>query len=216
MDQLQELQNMADDAVPSWSDKTIGDFVERWDGEHLRPFHGQVGITEEFFRTKEELDAWFELQFAGRDDFKIYGGPESGVLRQEADGMTTVLRKHEEIEALLGAIAETGIRFQGGGDFVVRTPKGEVPCDSLVNLATEVQRGAQSDVDIQRYKGLGEMNDDQLWESTMDPTTRKLFRVTLDDAMGADEIFTILMSDGVEARREYIEQHALEITNLDV
>ncbi|MEM6571431.1 MAG: DNA gyrase subunit B, partial [Planctomycetota bacterium] len=61
-----------------------------------------------------------------------------------------------------------------------------------------------------------EMNADQLWESTMDPTTRTLYQVTLDDALGADEIFTILMSEGVEARREYIEQHALEITNLDV
>ena len=84
------------------------------------------------------------------------------------------------------------------------------------SIAKEVQKGAQSDVDIQRYKGLGEMNHDQLWESTMDPTTRSLYQVTLDDALGADEIFTILMSEGVEARREYIEQHALEITNLDV
>ena len=83
-----------------------------------------------------------------------------------------------------------------------------------MDLAKEVQKGAQSDVDIQRYKGLGEMNHDQLWESTMDPTTRSLYQVTLDDALGADEIFTILMSEGVEGpRREYIEQHALEITN---
>ena len=119
--------------------------------------------------------------------------------------------------ALLGALAETGLQFQGGGQFVVRTAKGiETECQNLMDLATEVQKGAQSDVDIQRYKGLGEMNADQLWESTMDPTTRTLYQVTLDDALGADEIFTILMSEGVEARREYIEQHALEITNLDV
>ena len=100
---------------------------------------------------------------------------------------------------------------------MVRTAKGgETDCSALMELAEEVQRGAQSDVDIQRYKGLGEMNDDQLWESTMDPTTRQLLKVTLDDALSADEIFTILMSEGVEARREYIEQHALEVTNLDV
>ncbi|MGD2016552.1 MAG: hypothetical protein PVJ89_00430, partial [Planctomycetota bacterium] len=146
-----------------------------------------------------------------------YRGPESNILRQDADIVVTFLRQQQEIEAVLGAIAESGLRFQGDGNFAVRTSKGaEHDCTSLMDLAREVQKGAQSDVDIQRYKGLGEMNHDQLWESTMDPTTRNLYQVTLEDALGADEIFTILMSEGVEARREYIEQHALEITDLDV
>ena len=217
LDQLQELQNAASGAVPAWSEMTFADYLERWDGEHLRAYHGQVGAVEEYFVTKEELDDWFELQAAGREDFRIYRGPESDVLRQNADGVATVLRQRDELESLLGSIAESGLKFQGGGQFVVRTAKGsETDCSALMELAEEVQRGAQSDVDIQRYKGLGEMNDDQLWESTMDPTTRQLLRVTLDDALSADEIFTILMSEGVEARREYIEQHALEVTNLDV
>jgi DNA gyrase subunit B len=60
------------------------------------------------------------------------------------------------------------------------------------------------------------MNADQLWDSTMDPEVRTLYQVKLDDAIAADEIFTILMGEGVEARREYIENHALEVTNLDV
>ena len=67
-----------------------------------------------------------------------------------------------------------------------------------------------------RFKGLGEMNADQLWESTMDPETRNLYQVSIEDALEADQIFTVLMSDGVEARRDYIEKHALEVTNLDV
>ena len=217
LDQLQELQTAVDGAIPAWSEKTFPEFLERWDGEHLRPYHAQVGNAEEFFTTKEELEAWIDLQFLGREDYKIYRGPESGVLRQNADGLATLLKGRDEIEALLGALTESGLAFRGGGSFMVRTAKGgEVPCDDLMQLATEVQKGAQADVDIQRYKGLGEMNADQLWESTMDPETRKLFRVTLDDALGADEIFTILMSEGVEARREYIEQHALEVTDLDI
>ncbi|MFN9334736.1 MAG: DNA gyrase subunit B, partial [Planctomycetota bacterium] len=99
---------------------------------------------------------------------------------------------------------------RAGGD------AGGQKCATLFEAIETIQKTCEKDLDIQRYKGLGEMNPSQLFESTMDPSRRTLRRVTVSDLGEADQIFTVLMGPEVEPRRDFIEKHALEATNIDV
>ena len=87
---------------------------------------------------------------------------------------------------------------------------------TLGGAVDAVLSGAKKGLTVSRYKGLGEMNPETLWETTMNPATRRLLQVRIEDAVEADEIFTVLMGDAVEPRRVFIETNALNVVNLDV
>ncbi len=92
----------------------------------------------------------------------------------------------------------------------------ETPLYTLKEVIEHLRANGRKGIVVQRYKGLGEMNADQLWETTMDPTVRTLIRVTMHDALAAEQTFTMLMGERVPPRRAFIEQHALSVRNLDI
>ena len=135
-------------------------------------------------------------------------------------GLTT--EKHIQREFFESAeykrIADLNVAMQGllpSGALVAKgNDKREVSAfkDAISWLMDQARRGQT----IQRYKGLGEMNPDQLWDTTINPETRRLIQVRIEDAVAADDLFTTLMGDQVEPRREFIEKNALAVANLDV
>jgi DNA gyrase subunit B len=120
--------------------------------------------------------------------------------------------------AILSKAAKTFLGLMGVGALVARG-EGEKRKEKYISdfrEAIQWLRGeADRSISKQRYKGLGEMNPQQLWETTMDPTVRRLLRVQIEDVIAADEIFTTLMGDNVEPRRAFIEAHALQAGNID-
>jgi DNA gyrase subunit B len=118
------------------------------------------------------------------------------------------LRHVINVGPLFRDLSRGDCRLVGNGD--------EVKVDGPAELVKSLMDRGKKGLSIQRYKGLGEMNPEQLWTTTMDPEKRTLLKVRIEDAVEADEIFTILMGDKVEPRREFIQENALEVTDLDI
>jgi DNA gyrase subunit B len=116
-----------------------------------------------------------------------------------------------ELTALHATFAEIGL-----GPYKLETPDGEEEVSDVFAAVEAIKKASAAGQTIQRYKGLGEMNPEQLWETTMDPARRTMLQVRVDDAIEANEVFSVLMGDAVEPRREFIERHALDVQNLDI
>ncbi len=145
--------------------------------------------------------------------FKLVAPARPGGVRNETTIDFSLLDSGE-----LGELAGLARAFRGFGvaPYVVERAGERTELDRLDALGAFADEVGRKGLQTQRYKGLGEMNPEQLWETTMDPTRRTLLQVRVDDAVEADRIFTVLMGDLVEPRRDFIEKNALNVRNLDV
>ena len=189
--------------LEAWLHVTKG--TANWDHDIFEALASRIAITEPDTRVLsiDEEDDMLLLEVERRGDPELYRFPR--LVDPESDSpysnLARVYRSLIEITSLpLSLSAGNTVR------------EVETFRDALVQLLELAQRG----YDVQRYKGLGEMNPEQLWETTMDPSERILQVVTVEDLVGADTVFTVLMGDAVEPRRDFIHKNALAVRNLDV
>ncbi len=182
-----------------------------------------IGSTDKkMFKNKEFMEKIFHhLQEEGFliNDVKIIeeDGEYEFTVTETQNGDQPSLINYEFLASAELRIM-TGIREKFGklltGHYTIAGEEKKI--DGPEQLMTELMEKAKKGLTIQRYKGLGEMNPDQLWTTTMDPEKRRLLRVRIEDVVDADDIFTVLMGDKVEPRREFIQNNALEVTELDI
>ncbi len=185
------------------SDLGDADKVAAYGKELINTLNSQMSVTSQYTSFPIEKDGQHGLQLIRRvhgNDKEVHLDPGFFM----SPDYRTLAKLAEKLVDMLG---EGAYVARGDRDLKVSTFK-----DAMAWLIAESKRG----LTIQRYKGLGEMNPEQLWETTMDPTARRMLQVNIEDAIAADEVFDTLMGDQVEPRREFIERNALSVSNLDV
>ena len=206
---------------------------KRYDRSLLQNLLYMPAVTDELIADATAWQAWVdELQarlntdtaVADRYQLVVSEGDESHsagiIIEHWTHGIAT--QKHLPVDFFHSTdyqkISELATHLAGllSDDAEVRRGEKRRPVDSFEQALQWLMEEAKRGQHIQRYKGLGEMNPEQLWETTMDPSSRRLLRVNIEDVVGSDQIFTTLMGDQVEPRREFIEHNALTVENLDV
>ena len=218
-DELRALEDLVLRATPGWATVPFARVFDSWDGGELPTHWAQVDGENHFFESGEERDNFIELQrvtLGAGKKLAVYDGNDEKMDMDSAHVQTCKITNEAPLKEALEKLKEAGAALFGGGKWTLNGGKETLTTGNPLEVSALIRRSAQGDLDVQRYKGLGEMDADQLWESTMDPEIRSMYRVRMEDAISADQIFTVLMSEGVEERRRYIERHALEVTNLDV
>jgi len=191
------------------------------------------GVAKENIGNKQWLTDWCgQLEIALRETLNGEGGSWGVSLNETDDGIAGVFihRGQHGVETTsdipihffespeyeqIAALGDELNGFLAEGAHIVRGEQ-EYAIASFAEAVEWLMNAARKGQNIQRYKGLGEMNPDQLWETTINPDTRRLMQVRIEDAVGSDQIFTTLMGDQVEPRRDFIERNALTVENLDV
>jgi len=210
----------------------------------LPVYHVFLGTEEHWFTTRAQLDAFVaEQEKAIGHELRIDGGPAAVSQEDASTGETNgvapsppvatgpklrIVELHEvrTINTLLGDLNDLGFSIeslipedrtgQEGSRYTLRRGENETGLEDLRGLPGAIRSAGEKGLQITRFKGLGEMNAEELRETTLDPANRTLLRVRMDDAGAADDLFRILMGDNVEPRREFIQKHALDVKNLDV
>jgi len=194
------------------------------------PRRAAQGSEIDFVRTEEGLRRRLAdlKEKLGRDP-KVFEEGDDPKNREGADVIVAKLYEHAEIAKAAKAVERFGVDPKAwtgpaadkgkaalGLWRIVSEGTDPVVVTGLRDLLNEVRKCGQRGVDVQRYKGLGEMNADQLKETTMDPERRTLLQIRLSDAAESDRLFGLLMGESVEPRKLFIEQHALDVTNIDI